>query len=604
VFTGALAVCLAAPVWAQGSVAKTPSAGPPPSSSGIFPLAQVKRGMMATAWTVFEGTKPESMQVEILGVLKGARGPKHDMILARLRGEKPEYTGVVAGMSGSPVYIDGKLLGALSYRIGQFSKEPIAGITPIAQMLEVRDAGDKDLADGKIEQASLIAPKVWAAGGVSGAEAPENFTAIETPLTMSGFGPEAIRLWKERMAGTGLDAVAAGGQGGSSDADFGPVEPGSAVSLQLMRGDMEMAATCTVTYLDAKHLLACGHPVMQNGAISLPMTATEVVATLASPLNAFKIVNTGREIGAFTEDRDAAIGGVLGLKARMIPVSVETTGAGMTAETDHVEVLDHPALTGSAVLVSVYQILMQSNRGGAETSYHVTGEIALKGMEPVPVNAWGVPSEQMASPLMAALMVGDAFNRLYANAARQTPIEGVRLKVEAVPADMRETLESVRLISSSIVHPGDRVEVEATVRPWQQPVRNVRLSFQVPVSTAPGTVRLLVSGASTVDRTLDAARLPGSGMDLAGAVARLRDQHAADQVYVSVLIPEAQASIDGRTLAGLPLSVANTMEQERGGVDAALHGESLVVAAQASAGGVLTGQQLLSVRVEAGGGLE
>src|SRR6202012_172227 len=116
-----------------------------------------------------------------------------------------------------------------------------------------------------------------------------------------------VALWKQKMAGTGLDAVAAGGQAGSSQGDFGPVVPGSAVSLQLMRGDLEMAATCTVTYVDAKHLLACGHPIMQNGAVSLPMTTTEVVATLASPLNAFKIINTGKEIGAFTEDRDAAI---------------------------------------------------------------------------------------------------------------------------------------------------------------------------------------------------------------------------------------------------------------------------------------------------------
>jgi hypothetical protein len=376
------------------------------------------------------------------------------------------------------------------------------------------------------------------------------------------------------------------------------------VSLELMRGDLEMAATCTVTYVDAKHLLACGHPVMQNGAVSLPMTSTEVIATLASPLNAFKIINTGKEIGAFTEDRDAAIGGVLGLKARMIPVTLEMSGSGMAPAAEHVEVLDHPALTGSAVLVSVFQLLQQSNRGGALTSYHVTGEIRLKGMEAVPVDVWGVPGESMAANLMAALQVGQAFNLLYSNVARRTELEGVRLKVEAVPEDMREALESVRLISSSIVHAGDRVEVEATVRPWQQEARNVRLSFRVPAAAAPGTLRLLVSGASTVDKTLDAARPQGAAMDLAGAAARLRDQHAADQVYVSVLEPAAQASVDGRTLEGLPLSVANTMEPERGGVDAMLHGESLVVAAQAPAGGVLAGQQLLSVRVEAGGGIE
>ena len=111
--------------------------GPPPSTSGVFPLSKIQRGMTGTAWTVFAGSKPEPMEVEVLGVLRGARGPGQDMILVRLHGTKPEYTGVVEGMSGSPVYIDGKLLGALAYRIGQFSKEPIAGVTPIEEMLEI-----------------------------------------------------------------------------------------------------------------------------------------------------------------------------------------------------------------------------------------------------------------------------------------------------------------------------------------------------------------------------------------------------------------------------------------------------------------------------------
>jgi hypothetical protein len=114
-------------------------AGPPPSNGGIFPLSQIRAGMKATAWTVFTGTKPEPMDVEILGILRGTRGPGHDMILVQLHGSHPEYTGVVEGMSGSPVYIGDKLVGALAYRIGQFTKDPIAGITPIEQMLEVRD---------------------------------------------------------------------------------------------------------------------------------------------------------------------------------------------------------------------------------------------------------------------------------------------------------------------------------------------------------------------------------------------------------------------------------------------------------------------------------
>ena len=169
------------------------------------------------------------------------------------------------------------------------------------------------------------------------------FQAMETPLVMSGFRPEAIRLWQEKMAGTGLEMVAAGGVGGSSKpgemdakpgstaasaAAMASVEPGSAVSAQLIRGDLEISATCTVTYIDPKQLLACGHPVLQAGPVSLPMTTADVVATLASPLNAFKIINTGETIGAFTQDRDAAIRGVLGAKAHMIPVHIAIREAG------------------------------------------------------------------------------------------------------------------------------------------------------------------------------------------------------------------------------------------------------------------------------------
>jgi len=584
------------------------AAGPPPSSVNIFPLSQVHRGLTGTAWTVFEGTVPEPMEVEILGVLHGARGPHRDLILARLHGAKPEYTGVVAGMSGSPVYIDGRLAGALSYRIGQFSKEPIAGITPIEQMLEVRDLPQ---IQGPVQIAKNDASGIES-GGLT-------FSAMETPLMMSGFQPEAIQVWKQQVAGTGLDVISAGGGlSGSSAAasdkaggqahpmgeagDFGPIVPGSAISLQLVRGDLEIAATCTVTYVDPKQLLACGHPVLQAGPVSLPMTSTEVLATLASPMNAFKIVNTGNVVGAFTEDRDAAIAGVMGGTARMIPVSISVNNGAKTEER-RVDVLDLPSLTPQAVLVSVYQILLESNQSSALTSYHVSGEIKVRGEAPVPVNAWGTPGEAMAAQLAAAFGVADGFNRMYANATRLEPMESVRLHIEVLPRDMRTELESVRLISSSIVHAGDTVEVEATLRPWEQPARNVRIPFTIPARLEPGTLRLMVGGAATLDRTLEAARPQGHAATEAAVSARLRGLHAADQVYVSLLLPESQASMPGTTLDSLPLSMANTMESERSGVEVGLHGESVVVTAQAPAGGVLSGQQILTLRVESGGGL-
>src|SRR6266851_9809044 len=225
-----------------------------PVVTKFFPLAEVKRGMKGVAYTVFEGVNPEPMQVEILGLLKDALGPGQDMILARLHGDKPEYTGVVAGMSGSPVYIDGRLVGALSYRIGQFSKDPIAGITPIEYMLAVRDGEVRPAGSGGLKRAS-------ASEGYGQME----IQAMETPLVFSGFSQETVDRFGDRFRAMGLTPVA--GLGGADAKALQPesLVPGSAVSAVLVRGDLSMAGTCTVTYVDPTRLLACGHPITQYG---------------------------------------------------------------------------------------------------------------------------------------------------------------------------------------------------------------------------------------------------------------------------------------------------------------------------------------------------
>ena len=582
-------------------------AGPPTPGGGFFPLDDVRRGMMATAWTVFAGSKPEPMQVEILGVLHGGRGIGHDMIVAQLHGAKPEYTGVVAGMSGSPVYIGNKLLGSLSYRIGQFSKDPIAGITPIEQMLEVRDL--------PIAPATLLAQSGKDSSSVQTAShgtfntAESTFQAMETPLVMSGFEPDAIRLWQQKMAGTGLEMVSAGGGGGSSKSGsaisasaLASIVPGSAVSAQLVRGDLEIAATCTVTYIDPKQLLACGHPILQSGPISLPMTTTDVVATLASPLNAFKIVNTGETIGAFTEDRDSAIRGVLGARARMIPVHIAVHGTTKERKLN-IEVLDLPSLTGQAVMVSLYSALLQTNQSTADTSYHVTGTIDMDGYQPSPLDLWASGGEALPAPMAAALQVGDGFNKLYTNATRQGTVRAINLTVEAIPRRIQIELQSARLISGNIVHAGDSLTVEATVHAWQQPARNVRIPITLPARLESGTLRVLVSDSTTLDRTLDQPRMMPHSVDVDDAVAQARSQHPANRVYVSLLVPETQAGMEGRTLSSLPLSVANALEPLRAAKDVMLNGESAVIAGDTPLPGVLNGFQILTLRIEAGGGV-
>jgi hypothetical protein len=449
----------------------------------------------------------------------------------------------------------------------------------------------------------------------------ESFQAMETPLVITGLRPEAIRLWQQQMAGTGLDIVAAGGASGSSDSPLddepstkaaATVLPGSAVSAQLVRGDIEISATCTVTYIDPKQLLACGHPILQAGPVSLPMTTAEVVATLASPLDAFKIINTGQLIGSFTEDRASAIRGVLGQKPTMIPLHISVHSP-LGDRKLNVEILDLPTLTSQAMLVALYNALLQTNQSTDETSYHLTGTIDLgssqpssnqtSSSQPVPLDEWVSASEAGPAPLLLALQTGGRFARIYSNSSRQGAIRSIDLHVEAFPRRVQLRLEAARLLTGDIVHAGDTVVVEVTLRPYQQPEQNVRIPVTLPARLSAGNLRILVSDAGTLDRTLDQPRQSGRPVDLETVLAQDRGKHPANRIYVSLLVPETQAGIDGQTLTSLPLSVANTLEPLRSAQDVNLNGESAAVAADVPAGGPVSGFQILNLRIEPGGGL-
>jgi hypothetical protein len=561
-----------------------------PEVTRFFPLSEVKRGLKGVAYTVFEGVNPEPMQVEILGVLKDALGPGQDMILARLHGDKPEYTGVVAGMSGSPVYIDGRLVGALSYRIGQFSKEPIAGITPIESMLQVRD-GD-DTSPVGLQRAEVKS---------SGVDGHPEMRAMETPLVFGGFSQETVERFGDRFRAMGLTPVAGLGGADATAVQPEPLVPGSAVSAVLVRGDLSMAGTCTVTYVDPKTLLACGHPITQYGPVDMPMTKATVLASLASPLNAFKIINTTETVGAFTEDRASAIMGRFGVKARMIPVEVEVIPPVVegkpvgVAKTLHFEVLDNRQLTPSTMLVSVYQSLQTNNTAAEETSYRVTGEIGVKGLPPVRMQGMMAQNEFFPGTINAALLVNDRFSKVYGNALEQPVVTGLKLKAEAVPARMTATLESARL-SRIDAHAGDEIEVEATLRPYQAEARMVRVKVKLPAELTPGAMRVVVSDGGTVDRLM--TRSGTRSVGLADTVAELNRMHANDRVYVTLLDHATQAMLEGQALPGVPLSMANVLEPLKDAQKMQLTGESVVEAGSAVAGYAVSGSQVLNLLVK------
>ena len=640
-----------------------------PSGTKIFPLADVRRGLHGVAYTVFEGVTPEPMEVEILGVLNDAIGPGQDMILARLKGEKPEYTGVVAGMSGSPVYIDGRLVGALSYRIGQFSKEPICGITPIEQMFEVRDgqpAGKMRVVSAGREadsSASLRNDNQGALGNTNtgvpplrsapvgmtpseGGRGPVGMTPsewmrsvggggevqpIETALVFGGFSQDAVARFGDKFRELGMSPVAGlGGAAAAGTKQPEPLVPGSAVSAVLVRGDLSISGTCTVTYVDPTRLLACGHPITQYGPVSMPMTKAEVVATLASPLNAFKIINTTETVGSFTEDRASAILGQFGVTARMIPVSVDVIpaegaagGSAMRKVSAQVggrgtqlpgadeaqvpglkngmqfEVLDNRQLTPAAMLVSVYQSLSGTNGAEAEMSYRMDGELTLKGLPPVRMQGMMAPNESNPGAIAAALYVNDRFSKLYDSSAEQPEVTGLHLTMQAIPERRSAVLEGARL-GSTEAHAGETLEVEATLHPYQAEARVMRLKVKLPDSLTPGPLRIVVSDGATLDRLTTPATAGLGGqhpMALADAVAQLNRMHANDRIYVTLLDHSAQAELESQALPGVPLSMANVLEPLKAAQKMQLMGESVVEAGSLETDYAVTGAQVLTLDV-------
>ena len=423
--------------------------------------------MRGVAYTVFQGVKPEAMEVEVLGVLHNVNGPKGDIILVRLHGQKVEYTGVVAGMSGSPVYIDGKLAGALAFRIGEFSKEPIAGVTPIADMLEI-NALDRSPAEERRGRqahsdcgcrARRARPAKASRCRVPSDSAGRDFTnylkPIETPLVFNGFSEEAIQLFAGQFASAGIVPVMGAGSV-SNDKQPEPLEPGSAISAILVRGDMDIAATCTVTYVDPQRLLACGHPLLQFGSVDLPMNKAEVLATLASPLNAFKIVNTTEPVGTFVQDRHTGIMGVFDRQPEMIPVTLSIHSS--TGEKQfHYEVLNNPKLTPVALMVTVFNALHGVNEFGEEITYRLTGSIGRQGisLKSRMRNMFAPTENGQPAAMQAAISLGERFGRIYDNPYNAPAVEGVKLDFDLVRERRWARLESARTDVTE-ARPGDR----------------------------------------------------------------------------------------------------------------------------------------------------
>ncbi len=561
----------------------------------IMPLSQVHRGMKGVAYTVFQGTQPEPMDLEVLGVLKNMNGPDSDVILIRLLGTKPEYTGVVAGMSGSPVYIDGKLVGALAFRIGEFSKEPIAGVTPIEQMLEINAL---DQTSAKRPTAPLT--PVSGPGPANGGSEVQGFAnllkPIDTPLVFNGFTEDAVRRFAPQFAAAGITPVMGAGSM-SDEKQPEPLVPGSAVSAVLVRGDLSIAATCTVTYVDPQRLLACGHPLLQFGNVDIPMNKAQVVATLPSPQNAFKIINTTETVGAFVQDRHTGVLGRFDQTPDMIPVTLRIHGVS-NPKTFHYELLNNPKLTPVAIMSTAYSVLQGINEYGEDVTYRLNGQIDVHGYPEVKLQDMYAPSEGSVPTAAAlALSLGDRFGRIYDNQFVKPNITGVELDFEILNEHRWARLDSARTDVTE-ARPGDQITIEAALRPYRGERIVRQVPIQIPTSTPKGTLRILVSDADTLDKMRRPARPFAQRLDLASTIALLNKERVNDRLYVSLLEQNPEAMVQDKIMPTLPLSVMNVMEGMRGTQDMVVLGESSVGEESTPVDYVVSGAQVITITVK------
>ena len=521
-----------------------------------LPVDQVRVGMEGYAYTIFAGDQVEKFDLEVLGVLPNFLGPKQSIILVQLKGPKVEHTGVVAGMSGSPVYLDGKLAGALSLKLGVFTKEAIAGVTPIADVLQQPTKSATVGPSGRPVAQPIELPKdALARNTLPGGSA---LQPIETPLVFSGFQPAALQPFASELQSYGF--VAAQGGTAAPQADDAKLAPGQMAGMVLVSGDASINSACTVTAIEGDRVFLCGHPLMNLGDVAIPMARSRVVTTLSSSLASTKIVNMGGSIGTITSDHLTAVTGKLGPVAAMIPLDL-TVSTALGEKKLHFEMINHPKLTPLLVALTTYNGLTQNSVYGEGTTLHLTGEIRLKGHVPVQLESVVSPGDTMSPDGMPiAITVQNAFTRLFTNTYEVPNVEQVSLKVEATPGRKSYTIESAWLDKGEAA-PGENLKVRVLLRPYRGEAHIEETTVHVPDQAARGTtLRVLVSDADWMNRAsrgFNFAAMPGGTAGPEGLdqlIALMNRERHNDRLYVGVFAPAPTMVWDDKEMPNVPLS--------------------------------------------------
>jgi hypothetical protein len=531
-----------------------------------MPLSQVEKGMKGYGLTVFEGSTVEKFDVEILGVLHNI-GPGQNLILAKVDSAVIRRAGVIGGMSGSPVLIDGKVIGALAYA-WQFAREPIAGITPIDEMLKIArisPAGARIVdAKPRMSGAELLTALAGTEQDVAFEKLIASLTGrpgevvggakrITLPMSLSSFAPETIQKFSPYLDQMGFTAVPSGASAASaatlSKTTF---EPGDPVGAVLLTGDFNVAASGTVTYIDGDHVYAFGHPFLDMGEISFPMATSEVVTVMPSVANSFKFSNTGPIVGVLRQDRSAGIFGVLGEQADMIPIEVTVEGSG-AVQTYRVNAVRHSHLSPLMLAMVADSVVANAQRAAGERTIILDSEIHVRGMKPIRLrDGWAGHQARQAIPQYLAIVTG----YLISNEFRAAEIESVKVHLTH-----EDDLRIAKLMEATLVKPakgrispGDTVQVRTLLKPFRGESFVEIFDVKIPESQPAGSSHLIV-GSGSVMNALDFTLVPPDPRTLEQVMGVLERLRPSTDLTVGLYSAGEGAVTSGVYLPNLPPSM-------------------------------------------------
>lgn len=513
-----------------------------PVNAPLIALDELKPGQKGEVWTVFQGHVAEPFMVEVTGVVRNALGPGKSLILCQLTDPRVQPMGAVAGMSGSPLYIDGKLAGALSYQVQRFETVRYAGFTPIADLLEVQ-AFDRKPGEPEGLPGVTLPTTPLAANGAG-----NPYQALTPVFAFGGIAPNVAALFEERFRALGLSVSALSGYTtatsptvGATSATPATLRPGEAVAAALAIGDITLAGTGTVSHVQGNQVLAFGHPMLGLGAVEVPMAAAEIVAILPSNLSSFKISNTGGVIGTIRQDRLSAIYGELGEAPAMLPISIKTP-----ARTLNFSVLRHPRLSPTIAATALTQAILGSNEAALNEGFRVTGTATFPGGETL------VTDTLFAGPQAYAIGL-DAFLRRLGtwlqNPVTQLFPASIAFDVIPVSRNPASTLDIFQ-VSRRSAQPGEAVTVSLTTRDFQAAATRETVSFAVPPEWSGRNLEVIVASGPELDRLSGHPETVAVSQirDIEAYLSLLRTERRMDGLYVAV-VERTTAIMDQTTLS-------------------------------------------------------